>query len=176
MDCDSCQFTLAMRKEMTALVLTQLDEAVSSALKDREIAYEKDLKMRVEKAVRDDREEFRHCMHCRECRTEIKSLESERDRLKKWLDKTLAIGDERIKEIDRLKAELEVFKTGKVYQQGVSDGEAHIRFQLEVDRDLWKSLAEKLAEALRYVIHSGESYERVQEMSEAALAEFEEGK
>ena len=37
-------------------ITSQLDQAVSYALKDREIVYEKDLKMRVDKAILEDRD------------------------------------------------------------------------------------------------------------------------
>lgn len=47
------------------IITSQLEEAISDALKDREVLYEKDLKMRIDRAVREDRELYRHCMHCR---------------------------------------------------------------------------------------------------------------
>lgn len=44
---------ITIREHLKAAIIATLDEAVSDALKDREVLYEKDLKMQIEHAVRE---------------------------------------------------------------------------------------------------------------------------
>lgn len=65
---DGLNLDSIQRKNLTEWIIFQLNEAVSSALKDREIVYEKDLNMRVDKTV----EEFKttsgiYCPVCGNC-------------------------------------------------------------------------------------------------------------
>ncbi len=113
------------------------------------------------------------CKHgslARSC--QICELEAERDRLKEMEEAGRNLFDGLAEECSRLKAEVDI------YIDTTADLQLSLRLVVK-ERDLWKQKAERLAEALRRIVHGDARGTYPKELclviAREALSEFEKG-